>query len=89
MLLDSYFKGKKKDRAFYSQEKVWDRKLRENIERIKVQETSFKPLRQGNLFPNEAAVREFFEGNGFKVRFLKTLKKGDDIYCYAVYAQKI
>ncbi len=89
MLLDSYFKGKKRSQAFHSQKKVWDQKLGENIERIKVQETSFKPLRKGNLFPNEAAVREFFEGNGFKVRLLKTLKKGNDIYCYAIYAQKI
>ncbi len=87
--LHSYFEGKKSDMKAGIRAKFWDQKIKENIERVKIQEASFGPLHEpGNLFPNKGAVRGFFENNGFRVRFLRELKKGDDIYCYAVYAQK-
>ena len=85
-----YFKDKKRGSLSRGQEKRGDLRLKENIERVRTQEGSFKPLHEpGNLFPNEASVRKFFEEGGFKVRFLKTLKKGSGIYCYAVYAEKV
>jgi len=96
-IMQKYFKFRREFKTGIPQERNW---LRERLEKnIQLQKTvygAFKPLfeKSGAIFPNEAAVRQFFESHGFRVRYLKTLKfkegphKGETL-CYALYAQKI
>lgn len=92
-LVKTYFEGI--EDAAPQEKEAWGRLLDENIDNLTSQKATFRPLleRPDAMFRNQAAVRDFFESQGFRIRYLKILESEFGDYgtypvCYAVYMEK-